>query len=86
MPSGGRERRPLLYLGKNDAWTVGDAFEGTVIFGATGSGKTSGSGQALAKSFLKAGFGGSPANDLLPIAFLNRALASALSALLDFAF
>lgn len=50
--------RPLLYFAKNDAWTIRDACEGTQIFGATGSGKTSGSGQAIAKSFLNAGFGG----------------------------
>jgi NAD(P)-dependent dehydrogenase (short-subunit alcohol dehydrogenase family) len=49
---------PLLWLGKNDPWTVRDACEGTAIFGSTGSGKTSGSGQALAKAFLRAGFGG----------------------------
>jgi hypothetical protein len=41
-----------------DAWTLEDAFQGTVIFGSTGSGKTSGSGQLLALKFLKAGFGG----------------------------
>jgi type IV secretory pathway TraG/TraD family ATPase VirD4 len=49
---------PLLRLGKNDYWFVKDSFEGTAIIGATGSGKTSGSGQAIAKSFLRAGFGG----------------------------
>ena len=49
---------PLLWLGKNDPWTIRNACEGTAIFGATGSGKTSGSGQALAKAFLSAGFGG----------------------------
>ena len=49
---------PLLYFSPEDAWRVKDACEGTQIFGATGSGKTSGSGQALAKSFLRAGFGG----------------------------
>ena len=49
---------PLLWLGKNDPWTIRDACEGTAILGATGSGKTSGSGSALAKSFLRAGFGG----------------------------
>lgn len=49
---------PLLRLGKDDPWTIRDACEGTAIFGATGSGKTSGSGQALAKAFLRAGFGG----------------------------
>lgn len=41
-----------------DAWTLRDACEGTQIFGATGSGKTSGSGQMIAKAFLRAGFGG----------------------------
>ena len=50
--------RPLLRLGKDDLWTIRDACEGTAIFGATGSGKTSGSGQAMAKAFLRAGFGG----------------------------
>jgi len=47
----------LLDLG-GDAWRVKDACEGTVIFGGTGSGKTSGSGRALARAFLDAGFGG----------------------------
>jgi len=41
-----------------DIWRIKDACEGTMIFGGTGSGKTSGSGRALAVSFLAAGFGG----------------------------
>lgn len=54
---------PLLHLPTSDAkvkdtWTIGDACEGTIIFGTTGSGKTSGSGQTFAKSFLSAGMGG----------------------------
>ena len=49
---------PLLRLSSRDAWTIRDSFEGCQIFGATGSGKTSGSGQALAKAFLKSGYGG----------------------------
>jgi hypothetical protein len=51
---------PLLYLSDHmaDAWRIRDACEGTQIFGATGSGKTSGSGRALARAFLKNGFGG----------------------------
>jgi hypothetical protein len=49
---------PLLKLSSKDFWTVRDSFEGTQIFGAIGSGKTSGSGQAIAKAFLKAGYGG----------------------------
>lgn len=39
-------------------WTIRDAFEGVQVFGATGSGKTSGSGRALAMGLLQAGFGG----------------------------
>lgn len=41
-----------------EPWRIKDACEGTMIFGGTGSGKTSGSGRALATSFLSAGFGG----------------------------
>jgi hypothetical protein len=51
---------PLLRFSAHpaDAWTLRQACEGTVIFGATGSGKTTGSGQAIAKAFLRAGYGG----------------------------
>lgn len=51
---------PLLYLSSHaaDAWRIRDACEGTQIFGATGSGKSSGSGRALAQAFLENGFGG----------------------------
>lgn len=42
----------------DDAWTVRDAVRGVQIFGGIGSGKTSGSGKALATAFLKSGFGG----------------------------
>ena len=49
---------PLLRLSGQDVWTIGDSFEGTQVFGATGSGKTSGSGHAIAKAMLRAGFGG----------------------------
>lgn len=41
-----------------DVWTLRDACAGVQIFGALGSGKTSGSGQAIAKAYLAAGFGG----------------------------
>ncbi len=50
--------RPLVYLSLQDPWTIRDACEGVQIFGAIGSGKTSGSGATLAKAFLQAGFGG----------------------------
>lgn len=42
----------------DDTWTVRDAVRGVQIFGGIGSGKTSGSGKALAMSFLRSGFGG----------------------------
>jgi len=41
-----------------DSWTLRDAYEGTMIFGRSGSGKTSGSGATLARSFLRSGMGG----------------------------
>ena len=41
-----------------DLWRIRDASEGLLIFGAVGSGKTSGSGSAFARAFLQAGFGG----------------------------
>jgi hypothetical protein len=49
---------PLVQLTARDVWSVSDAVQGTQIFGATGTGKTSGSGEAIAVSFLSAGFGG----------------------------
>jgi len=54
FPLVGISREPLGEL----LWTLDDAFEGTHIFGETGSGKTSGSGATLAKAMLRAGFGG----------------------------
>lgn len=39
-------------------WSLSDAFQGVQIFGGTGSGKSSGSGQALARAFLEANLGG----------------------------
>lgn len=49
---------PLIRLSRNDDWTIRDAVAGTHIFGGNGSGKTTGSGQTIAKAFLRAGFGG----------------------------
>ncbi len=50
----------LLKFSSNpqDYWTVDDAIKGTSILGGTGSGKTSGSGKAIALQFLKKGWGG----------------------------
>lgn len=48
----GEESRPENY------WCMKDAFEGVQIFGGTGSGKSSGSGQAIARAFLEGNLGG----------------------------
>lgn len=44
--------------GDADVWKIRDACEGLLIFGAVGSGKTSGSGSAFARVYLQSGFGG----------------------------
>lgn len=53
---------PLINFGNDDSdadvWRIRDASEGLLIFGAIGSGKTSGSGYAVAQAFLQAGYGG----------------------------
>lgn len=49
---------PLIRFSRHDSWTLRDAVAGTHIFGGNGSGKTSGSGQTIAKAFLRAGMGG----------------------------
>jgi hypothetical protein len=48
----------LLPLSERDAWTTADAYEGTIVFGGNGSGKTTGSGKDIARAFLGSGFGG----------------------------
>jgi hypothetical protein len=50
--------RPLYWLSERDAFTLADACEGVQILGATGSGKSSGSGKGLALAYLNAGMGG----------------------------
>mgnify|MGYP000894273954 CR=1 FL=1 len=49
---------PLLQLSPVDVWTLTDACAGTVVFGAIGSGKTSGSGRAFSHALLRSQFGG----------------------------
>jgi hypothetical protein len=49
---------PLLQLSPADRFTLRDACQGVHVFGGIGSGKTSGSGAALASAYLRAGFGG----------------------------
>ena len=42
----------------SDSWTIRDSFQGTLILGAPGSGKTTGSGRHTALQFLVEGYGG----------------------------
>lgn len=49
---------PLLMFSEQDVWTLRDAAEGVFITGGIGAGKSSSSGAALAKAYLRAGFGG----------------------------
>jgi type IV secretory pathway TraG/TraD family ATPase VirD4 len=49
---------PLTRSNGDDLWTIEDILKGVLIFGGTGSGKTSGSGQFLARALLYRGFGG----------------------------
>lgn len=49
---------PLLQISAEDKFTLRDACQGVHVFGGIGSGKTSGSGQAIAAAYLRAGFGG----------------------------
>lgn len=49
---------PLLQLTPWDRFTLRDATQGVCVTGGIGSGKTTGSGAALALAYLKAGFGG----------------------------
>jgi hypothetical protein len=49
---------PLLRLSSQDRFTLRDACQGVHVFGGIGSGKTSGSGKALASAYLRAGMGG----------------------------
>src|SRR5215217_1735587 len=49
---GGRTKQPENY------WCLNDAFQGVQVLGGTGSGKSSGSGQAIARAFLEANLGG----------------------------
>lgn len=44
--------------GKRHPWTIRHACQGTQIFGATGTGKTTGSGRNIALAMLRRGFGG----------------------------
>lgn len=52
---------PLIEWDQEDDshnWKLKNAFEGVLIMGATGSGKSTGSGATIAETFLRSGFGG----------------------------
>lgn len=51
-------QKTIAYFSKKDTFSINDSTLGVQIFGATGSGKTTGSGKFLATSFLRAGYGG----------------------------
>ena len=53
IPTNDQLNTPLQVFSQSDIWTLGDAFEGTLITGSPGSGKSSCSGKALAYSFLR---------------------------------
>lgn len=48
---------PLLHWARGAPWSVRDSFQNTMIFGSTGSGKSSGSMAAIARAMLRAGYG-----------------------------
>ena len=54
-----RLNEPMVRLSPaGDMWRIEDATAGVSILGSNGSGKTTGSGQTLAKAYLRAGWGG----------------------------
>jgi hypothetical protein len=50
--------RAIFAFNTNEEFTIRQACEGVQIFGGIGSGKTSGSGESLARAYLTAGMGG----------------------------
>ncbi len=50
--------RSLLEWAPGASWTVGDSYCGAMVFGSTGSGKSSGSVAAMCRAMLRAGYGG----------------------------
>lgn len=49
---------PLVHWGNGEHWTTREAVENCLVLGGTGSGKSSGSGSAIARTLLGARFGG----------------------------
>jgi type IV secretory pathway TraG/TraD family ATPase VirD4 len=53
----GIDATPLIHFSRQDALTVKQSFEGIFVAGQSGSGKTSGPGQGLARAMLRNGYG-----------------------------
>jgi hypothetical protein len=51
-------KTPILDWGDGNKWTIRDSFEGSLVFGSIGSGKTSGSAAKIFQALLKAHYGG----------------------------
>lgn len=49
---------PLFHWSPKDPMTLGQLCQGVMVFGGTGSGKTSASGARIAEAMMKSGFGG----------------------------
>lgn len=58
QPNPWPDSKPLLDINGKDVWRLRKAFEGVVILGSTGSGKTSGPFQYIIRSLLRSGAGG----------------------------
>ncbi|MGE3424724.1 MAG: type IV secretory system conjugative DNA transfer family protein [Dehalococcoidia bacterium] len=56
--AGSTHAKVLVGLTDVDSWTLADAFSGTLILGSTGSGKSTGSGAAIRRTFLRSGLSG----------------------------
>src|ERR1700691_4235278 len=53
----GNDAIPLLHFSQKDALTIKQSFEGIFVAGQSGSGKTTGPGQGLARAMLRNNFG-----------------------------
>src|ERR1700677_266415 len=57
VPGQGNDAIPLVHFSQKDVLTVKQSFEGIFVAGQSGSGKTTGPGQGLARAMLRNNFG-----------------------------